>query len=42
MKKNQVDQDEYHEETNDDLIPDEELEHFHPYLDNNFPSPTMK
>ena len=41
MKKNEIKQDELYEETNDELITEEELEHIHPYLDKKFPSPTM-
>ena len=34
MENNYIEQDEFHDNTNDDLIPEEELEHIHPYLDN--------
>ena len=37
-ENNQVEQDEFYEETNDDLITEEEIEHIHPDLDHNFPS----
>ena len=41
MVNNEVEPDEFYDETNDDLITEEELEHIHPDLDHNFPSPTM-
>ena len=41
MEHNEVYQDELHDDKNDGLIPDKELEHIHPDLDNNFSSPTM-
>ena len=41
MENNDIDQDEFHDETNDDLIPDKEPDHISPYLDNNFSSQTM-
>ena len=42
MENNEVEQDEFHEDTNYDLIPEEELEHIHPDLDKKIPSKTMK
>ena len=41
MENNEVEKDELYDEKNDYLIPEKELEHIHPDLDNNFPSPTM-
>ena len=41
MKNNEVEQDEFYEDTNYDLINEKELYHIHPDLDHNFPSPTM-
>ena len=41
MKKNDAEQDKFYEDTNDDLITEEELENIHPGLDHNFTSPTM-
>ena len=41
MEKNEAEQDEFYEETNDDLITEEELKHIHPDIDHNFPSPTI-
>ena len=41
MENNEVEQYELYDDTNDDLITEEELKHIHPDLDNNFPSPTM-
>ena len=40
MENNEVEQDELYDETNYYLITEEELEHIHPDLDNNFSSPT--
>ena len=40
-EKNGVKQYEFYDEKNDELIPEEELEHINPYLDNNFLSSTM-
>ena len=36
MKKNEVEQDAFYDEKNDELITEEELEHIHSDLDNNF------
>ena len=41
MENNEVKQDELYDKKNDDFITEEELEHIHPDLDNNFPSPKM-
>ena len=41
MENNEVKQDELYDDTNDELITDEELEHIHPDLNKHFPSPTM-
>ena len=41
MVNNEVEPDEFYDDTNDDLITEEELEHIHPDLDHNFPSPKM-
>ena len=40
-KKNEAEQYELHDDTDDELIPDEELEHIHPELYNNIPYSTM-
>ena len=41
MENNEVKQDELYEETNYNLITEEELKYIHPELNNNFPYPTM-
>ena len=41
MENNYVEQDYFYEETNDDLITEEELENIHLDLNHNFKSPTM-
>ena len=41
MENNEFEQDGLYENTNYDLITEEELRHIHPDLDNNFPSPKM-
>ena len=42
MKQNGFEQEELYEETNDDLITEEELKHIHPDLDQKISSSTMK
>ena len=41
MENNEVEQDDFYEDINDDLITEEELKNIHPDLNHNFPSPTM-
>ena len=41
-ENNDLYQYEFHDEKNNELIPDEELEHIHPDLDKSVPSQTMK
>ena len=41
MENNEVKQYELYDKKNDDFITEEELEHIHPDLDHNFPSPPM-
>ena len=41
MENNEFKQYEFYDETNDELITKEELEHIHPEPDNNILSPTM-
>ena len=41
MENNEIGQDEFHDDTNDGFIPEEELEHIHPGLDKKILSPTM-
>ena len=41
IDNNEAEQDEFYDDKNDDLITEEKLEHIHPDLDNNLPSPTM-
>ena len=41
MENNEFEEVELYKNTNDDLIIEEELEHIHPELNHNFPSPTM-
>ena len=36
MENNEVEQYEFHDDTNDDFIPDKKLEHIHPDIDNVF------
>ena len=41
-EKNYIYQYAFYDEKNEDLIADKELEYIHPYLENKFPSPTVK
>ena len=41
MENNEVEKDELYYVTHDEFITEEELEHIHPYLDNNLPCPIM-
>ena len=41
MKNNWFKKDEFYDETNYDLITEEEIKHVHPNLDKIFPSPAM-
>ena len=41
IENNDIEKEDFYEETNYDLITEEELENIHPDLNHNFPSPTM-
>ena len=41
MENNEVEQDDFYEDINDDLITEEEIKNIHPDLNHNFPYPTM-
>ena len=41
MENNDTEQEKFYEETNDDLINEEKIQHIHPEINQNFPYSTM-